>query len=234
MAPCHGKLSLASLFKMPTNRWKYLRYQRLSRKHCGYIIKCLMTVIYSFLMWTYLLCSNCNYYFFFKRPQAFLFCPLLPTQAWVNLPPTQTCISSSSLQRRHCAREPIWVRRRKKKERSLQLSASNNCEWESVCETERERARGGRITRRGRSRHLFHKMFNVFWQVSYVRCWESGCARQHSSGLTSAALPEVEKEDRRIYSTEEEKLEIHIWDSFSYINPRGDAAASTVHSFTLF
>lgn len=36
-------------------------------------------------------------------------------------------------------------------------------------------------------------MFNVFWQVSYVRCWESGCARQHSSGLTSAAVPEVGK-----------------------------------------
>lgn len=36
-------------------------------------------------------------------------------------------------------------------------------------------------------------MFNVFWQVSYVRCWESGRARQHSSGLTSAAVPEVGK-----------------------------------------
>lgn len=64
-------------------------------------------------------------------------------------------------------------------------------------------------------------MFNVFWQVSYVRCWESGCARQHSSGLTSTAVPEVgkkKKKGRRIYSVDGKKLEIHIWDSFSYIS----------------
>lgn len=121
----------------------------------------------------------------------------------------------------------------KGKKRSLQLSAGNNSEWESVCE--RERARGRRITRRGRGRHLFNKMFNVFWQVSYVRCWESGCARQHSSGLTSAAVPDVGKNDRTIYSAEGGKKTGDSYLGFVLVHqPRGDAAASTIHSFTLF
>lgn len=110
-----------------------------------------------------------------------------------------------------------------------------------MCETEREKgvggrtARGRRITSRGRSRHLFNKMFNVFWQVSYVRCWESGCARQHSSGLTSAAVPGVGKKAGGFTMRRGKKLEIHIWDSFSYISvntPQFHSIFAQVHGNT--
>lgn len=41
----------------------------------------------------------------------------------------------------------------------------------------------------------FIKMPDRLLQVSYVPCWELGCAPQHSFSLTSAAVPEVETQN---------------------------------------